>query len=117
MSSSTDGESLSLQQRQILDTIDKKQRGICMLDPLYQCQGFWIPPEPSLIGILFMQDHFSTDVVLATNPECGITWLKALIFAIMKRRASYLNMISSEKIDDWKNYLTTEMAAVLDQTT
>jgi hypothetical protein len=61
-----------------------------MLDPLYQCQGFWIPPEPSLIGILFMQDHFSTDVVLATNPECGITWLKALIFAIMKRRASYL---------------------------
>jgi len=26
-------------------------------------------------------------------------------------------MISSEKIDDWKNYLTTEMAAVLDQTT
>ncbi|KAJ6918635.1 hypothetical protein NC651_012790 [Populus alba x Populus x berolinensis] len=30
-----------------------------------------IPPEPSLIGVLFMQEHFSTDVVLATNPECA----------------------------------------------
>jgi len=44
----------------------------------------WVP------GIIAMQRSFSTrpgDVVLASFPKCGTTWLKALIFATMARGA------------------------------
>ncbi|CAK7345602.1 unnamed protein product, partial [Dovyalis caffra] len=65
-----------------------KERGSSVLDTLYQYQGFWIPINPSLKGMLFMQDHFKaqpTDIFLASPPKCGTTWLKALIFAIINR--------------------------------
>ncbi|XBI06318.1 hypothetical protein VPH35_134348 [Triticum aestivum] len=52
-------------------------------------QGVWVL-EDWVPGIMAMQRSFSTrpgDVVLASFPKCGTTWLKALIFATMARTA------------------------------
>uniref|UniRef100_A0A453QFX3 Sulfotransferase n=1 Tax=Aegilops tauschii subsp. strangulata TaxID=200361 RepID=A0A453QFX3_AEGTS len=52
-------------------------------------QGVWVL-EDWVPGIIAMQRSFSTrpgDVVLASFPKCGTTWLKALIFATMARAA------------------------------
>ncbi|KAM7250105.1 hypothetical protein ACFE04_021988 [Oxalis oulophora] len=41
-----------------------------------------------LEGLLWMQDHFNpkpTDIFLMTYPKCGTTWLKALVYSIVKR--------------------------------
>ncbi|PKI55293.1 cytosolic sulfotransferase 15-like [Punica granatum] len=53
-------------------------------------QGCWIDSK-IIEGSMYLQEHFKarpTDVLLATPPKCGTTWLKGLIFSIMNR-ASY----------------------------
>jgi hypothetical protein len=57
-------------------------------ESLYEFNGFWFPPHSGLEGLLWMQDHFNpkpTDIFVSTYPKTGTTWLKALIFSIMKR--------------------------------
>ncbi|KAE8802400.1 Sulfotransferase 17 [Hordeum vulgare] len=52
-------------------------------------QGVWVL-EDWVPGIIAMQRSLSTrpgDVLLASFPKCGTTWLKALIFATMTRAA------------------------------
>ncbi|CAK7338265.1 unnamed protein product [Dovyalis caffra] len=72
----------------LISSLPKRERGDMMQLALLQYQGFWLGSEPALKGILFMQDHFKarpTDIVLASLPKCGTTWLKALIFTIINR--------------------------------
>ncbi|KAH7548445.1 hypothetical protein JRO89_XS14G0131000 [Xanthoceras sorbifolium] len=55
---------------------------------LYQFQGFWCQPK-EIQSIISFQKHFKSrksDVILATIPKSGTTWLKALVFAIINRR-------------------------------
>ncbi|KAM3392450.1 hypothetical protein ACQJBY_013537 [Aegilops geniculata] len=54
-----------------------------------QWQGAWLPHR-RVPGVLSFQRHFTPrpdDVLLASPPKCGTTWLKALSFATMARAA------------------------------
>ncbi|KAH0726629.1 hypothetical protein KY284_002494 [Solanum tuberosum] len=54
---------------------------------LFLFQGFWCQPK-EIRAIISIQNHFiaqDTDVILATIPKSGTTWLKALTFAIVNR--------------------------------
>ncbi|KAJ4825473.1 Cytosolic sulfotransferase 15 [Turnera subulata] len=55
---------------------------------IYFFQGFWCQPK-EIEAIISFQKHFrarDTDVVLASIPKSGTTWLKALAFSIMNRK-------------------------------
>ncbi|KAJ1413469.1 Sulfotransferase domain [Sesbania bispinosa] len=55
---------------------------------LYLYQDFWCP-STLIQSIHTFQNHFQakdTDVVIATLPKSGTTWLKALTFAIVNRQ-------------------------------
>ncbi|XP_048560270.1 cytosolic sulfotransferase 5-like [Triticum urartu] len=55
--------------------------------PLIQYKGYWFKPG-ILEGVLRASRDFAPragDVVLATQPKCGTTWLKALAFAVSNR--------------------------------
>ncbi|KAM3399879.1 hypothetical protein ACQJBY_005005 [Aegilops geniculata] len=55
--------------------------------PLIQYKNFWFRGLP-LEQILLAQDAFeprADDIILATQPKCGTTWLKALAFTIINR--------------------------------
>ncbi|KAL7235726.1 hypothetical protein ACSBR1_019089 [Camellia fascicularis] len=63
-----------------------KEKGWTGLD-LYLYQGFWCP-SMHIQDIMSFQQHFKaqdTDLILATMPKSGTTWLKALTFAIANR--------------------------------
>ncbi|KAL9392625.1 hypothetical protein Peur_016545 [Populus x canadensis] len=63
------------------------------LDEHYKIEGFWYDPFWA-VGVLWAQENFqarSSDIILASFPKCGTTWLKALIFAIQKRNDRCLN--------------------------
>ncbi|KAB1200745.1 Cytosolic sulfotransferase 5 [Morella rubra] len=54
---------------------------------LHQYQGFWIP-STFMHGFLSFQRNFQahdTDILQATAPKVGTTWLKAILFALMNR--------------------------------
>ncbi|CAI0421602.1 unnamed protein product [Linum tenue] len=54
---------------------------------LYKFKGFWCQPK-QIQAILSFQTHFQvkdTDVIVASIPKSGTTWLKALVFAISNR--------------------------------
>jgi len=54
---------------------------------LYLFQGFWCQPK-EIQAIITTQNHFKVrdnDVIVATVPKSGTTWLKALVFAIVNR--------------------------------
>ncbi|GMN22112.1 hypothetical protein TIFTF001_043452 [Ficus carica] len=54
---------------------------------LYQYQGFWCQPA-EIQSIVAFQKHFQSyenDIILATMPKSGTTWLKALAFTVVNR--------------------------------
>ncbi|KAI9186936.1 hypothetical protein LWI28_022471 [Acer negundo] len=66
----------SLPQEKLLDSIS-----------FYLYQGCWVP-STFLNGVIYFQKHFEardTDIILASIPKSGTTWLKALIFTIVNR--------------------------------
>ncbi|XP_043694564.1 cytosolic sulfotransferase 5-like [Telopea speciosissima] len=57
---------------------------------LYQYQGFWYDSELTSGGPLAVQDHFKpkpSDILIASTPKCGSTWLRSLAFAVMNRES------------------------------
>ncbi|XP_028789026.1 cytosolic sulfotransferase 15-like [Neltuma alba] len=55
---------------------------------VYLYQGIWYAPA-TIQGICSFQRHFQakdSDIVIATLPKSGTTWLKALTFAIVNRK-------------------------------
>ncbi|GMI65029.1 sulfotransferase 2A, ARABIDOPSIS THALIANA SULFOTRANSFERASE 2A [Hibiscus trionum] len=56
-------------------------------DNMYFYQGFWCP-SLVLKSVISFQNHFQafdSDVIVATFPKCGTTWLKALTFSTLYR--------------------------------
>ncbi|KAF7006101.1 hypothetical protein CFC21_021167 [Triticum aestivum] len=56
-------------------------------EPLVQYKNYWFRPR-LLEQILLVQHAFvprADDIILATQPKCGTTWLKALAFTIANR--------------------------------
>jgi len=55
--------------------------------PMVLYKNYWC--RPHLVGnIMLLQDTFKPrrdDIILATLPKCGTTWLKALAFTITNR--------------------------------
>ena len=57
---------------------------------IYRYQGFWFP-QFLLPGVMCFQQHFQAhdeDIILASYPKAGTTWLKALVFSIVHRDES-----------------------------
>ncbi|CAK7336387.1 unnamed protein product [Dovyalis caffra] len=55
--------------------------------PLYFYKGVWYPVF-AIRGALSFQQHFiaqDTDIILASMPKSGTTWLKALTFSVVNR--------------------------------
>ncbi|KAK9910568.1 hypothetical protein M0R45_034524 [Rubus argutus] len=60
---------------------------------LYQFQGFWYS-SGLLQSLIAFQKHFpasDSDIVLASVPKTGTTWLKALTFAVVNRHRFAIN--------------------------
>ncbi|PIA27428.1 hypothetical protein AQUCO_07800045v1 [Aquilegia coerulea] len=63
-----------------------KERG-AMNQPLNLYKGFWYRSH-ALESVMAFQRHFQaqdSDIILATAPKAGTTWLKSLVFAVTHR--------------------------------
>lgn len=66
---------------------------------LYLYQNFWCPSK-SIKAFVSFQQHFKacdTDLILASMPKSGTTWLKALAFAIVNR-ARYTTLQETNEV-------------------
>ncbi|GMJ01700.1 sulfotransferase 2A, ARABIDOPSIS THALIANA SULFOTRANSFERASE 2A [Hibiscus trionum] len=71
--------------QQLLHTLPREEAWIS--GSLYLYQGFWCS-SLVLKSVLSFQKHFQafdSDVMVATFPKCGTTWLKALTFSTLYR--------------------------------
>ncbi|MFQ6640215.1 hypothetical protein Gotur_014691 [Gossypium turneri] len=62
---------------------------------LTQFQGFWIPsprvPTSSIISFQKYYQALDDDIIVASKPKAGTTWLKALVFTIVNRHSYTLS--------------------------
>ncbi|GMJ01677.1 sulfotransferase 2A, ARABIDOPSIS THALIANA SULFOTRANSFERASE 2A [Hibiscus trionum] len=71
--------------QQLVETLPKEQGW--SISNLYLYQGFWCSAL-TLKPLISFQTHFQafdSDVIVATFPKCGTTWLKALTFSTLYR--------------------------------
>ncbi|XP_031092936.1 flavonol sulfotransferase-like [Ipomoea triloba] len=64
-----------------------RERGWIVDQDIHLLNGFWYPTWV-IHGLLALQQHFKphpNDVLLASFPKSGTTWLKALLFSIVNR--------------------------------
>ncbi|KAK1258810.1 Cytosolic sulfotransferase 17 [Acorus gramineus] len=88
----------------IISTLPKKKS---WGQELQRYQGFWYYPF-FLDGVISVQHNFKvrpSDVLIASSPKSGTTWLKALVFAIHNRRLlathiPYSSLPGSARDDD-----------------
>ncbi|XP_072963217.1 cytosolic sulfotransferase 5-like [Typha angustifolia] len=58
---------------------------------LYRHRDGWYAPIHMIVGAMVAQQHFKarpSDVILASYPKSGTTWLKALLFATVHRKSN-----------------------------
>ncbi|KAK1296386.1 Cytosolic sulfotransferase 12 [Acorus calamus] len=68
----------------IISTLPKK---ISWANDQYEYQGFWYNGL-LLNAVMSVQDNFKarlSDILIASSPRSGTTWLKALVFALLNR--------------------------------
>ncbi|GMP41094.1 hypothetical protein CsSME_00011308 [Camellia sinensis var. sinensis] len=79
-------EELSNESKQLLLSLPKEKGW--RTNQLYWFQNFWCQAK-EIQAIISCQRHFQaqdSDIILATIPKSGTTWLKALAFAIVNRK-------------------------------
>lgn len=84
-------EELTQESKQLLISLPK-ERG-WRTPNLYLFQGFWCQPK-EIQATMSIQRNFkaqNSDIILASIPKSGTTWLKALAFAVINRRKFSLN--------------------------
>ncbi|CAO2820821.1 unnamed protein product [Amaranthus hypochondriacus] len=94
---STNGEQLDLEAKfKELDLTLPKQ--LWFGSPFHLYQGFWCPTH-ILKNVIAFQTHFEaqyTDIILASLPKTGTTWLKSLLYTILNRKSTSLHDISQQ---------------------
>ncbi|XP_072963592.1 flavonol sulfotransferase-like [Typha angustifolia] len=58
---------------------------------LYRHRDGWYASIPMMVGAMVAQQHFKarpSDLILASYPKSGTTWLKALLFATVHRKSN-----------------------------
>ncbi|CAO2181653.1 unnamed protein product [Urochloa humidicola] len=85
MSPPNDGSSAeSPSESHIIDDLVSK---LPLREGLVLYNNYWLWPQTAK-RVMLLQDTFKArpdDTILATNPKCGTTWLKALAFTITTR--------------------------------
>lgn len=75
-------------QQQVIDLSQlPKTKGFLGSSALSLYQGFWYPSR-IVPNVISFQTHFRArddDIILASKPKSGTTWLKALVFSIVNR--------------------------------
>lgn len=75
-------------QQQVIDLSQlPKTKGFLGSSALSLYQGFWYPSR-IVPNVISFQKHFRArddDIILASKPKSGTTWLKALVFSIVNR--------------------------------
>jgi len=87
-SGAADDDGTETQQQPALESLPLETR--CPPFPLRQLNGFWLPEITLAAGVPALRARFTprpTDVLLASFPKSGTTWLKALAFAARNRAA------------------------------
>ncbi|KAJ1375221.1 Sulfotransferase domain [Sesbania bispinosa] len=82
----TEENKLSQECKELIRSLPREKSWITPY--VYQFQGFWCPSNV-IQAVNTFQKHFQakdTDVIVATLPKSGTTWLKALTFAIVNRQ-------------------------------
>ncbi|KAG8391084.1 hypothetical protein BUALT_Bualt01G0151000 [Buddleja alternifolia] len=85
-SNAQEQEKLSPECKELLSSLPKEKGQ--RTPYLFLYQGFWCQPK-EIQAIISVQKHYKaedTDLIFATIPNSGTTWLKALSFAIVNRR-------------------------------
>ncbi|KAG2302004.1 hypothetical protein Bca4012_060334 [Brassica carinata] len=78
-------ENLTQETRDLLSSLPSEKGWL--VSKMYQFEGSW-HTQALIQGIVNCQKHFEakdSDIILATIPKSGTTWLKALLFALIHR--------------------------------
>ncbi|KAG2302003.1 hypothetical protein Bca52824_030654 [Brassica carinata] len=78
-------EYLTQETRDLLSSLPSEKGWL--VSKMYQFEGSWLT-QGLVQGIVNCQKHFEandSDIILATIPKSGTTWLKALLFALIHR--------------------------------
>ncbi|KAM5567486.1 cytosolic sulfotransferase 12 [Rosa sericea] len=80
---------LSQETRDMISILPREKGWVA--NHLHQYQGFWHSTR-QMQGVLACQKHFQaqdSDILLVTTPKSGTTWLKAILFSLVKRGEHY----------------------------
>ncbi|KAJ0252884.1 Sulfotransferase domain-containing protein [Hirschfeldia incana] len=81
-------EYLTQETRDLLSSLPSEKGLLPLVSQMYQYEGSW-HTQGLVQGIVNCQKHFEasdSDIILATCPKSGTTWLKALLFALIHRK-------------------------------
>ena len=84
-------------------------------DYLVQLEGFWFLPqfEKSIKRVINHYNPLSSDVILATFPKVGTTWLKSLLYSILNR--SSMHKLVGEHPHELVPFLEAQVFAEVDE--